>query len=275
LERIEESIFRGKSQDLGFGNLFGGQVLGQSLSAATQTIDPERHVHSLHAYFLRPGDPTRDIVFNVENLRDGGSFSARRITAIQKGRPILSMDASFQIPEEGYDHTPPMPTDIPQPEDLINDEERAKQYADKIPEHIRERILADKPIEIRAVDPINIFAPEPMPPKQHIWFRAAGDMPDNLAIHRYLLAYASDFRLCTTALRPHGKTFMSPDMRVASIDHAMWFYRDFDFSDWLLYVMDSPNACGGRGLNRGRIYTRDGVLVASTAQEGLIRIKKD
>ncbi len=274
LEKIEENIFRGQSQDLGFGNLFGGQVLGQSLSAATQTVDPERIVHSLHAYFLRPGDPLKPIVYKVERLRDGGSFNTRRITAIQHGNPILSMEASFQKQENGFEHGVDMPKGIPGPEGLQNDEERAQLIADKIPAHIRDKMLADKPIEVRPVAPLNPFSPEVSKPQQHIWFRAAGELPDAPAVHKYMLAYASDFRLCTTSLRPHGYSFMHPKMQVASLDHAMWFYRPFRFDQWLLYTMDSPMAVNGRGLNRGRIYTQDGLLVASTAQEALIR-KKD
>ena len=274
LEKIEENIFRGQSQDLGFGNLFGGQVLGQSLSAATQTVDPERIVHSLHAYFLRPGDPLKPIVYKVERLRDGGSFNTRRTTAIQHGKPILSMEASFQKEEQGFEHGVEMPEGIPGPEGLQNDEERAQLIADKIPAHIRDKILADKPIEVRPVAPLNPFDPAISEPRQHIWFRAAGDLPDDPAVHKYMLAYASDFRLCTTSLRPHGYSFMHPKMQVASLDHAMWFYRPFRFDEWLLYTMDSPMAVNGRGLNRGRIYTQDGLLVASTAQEALIR-KKD
>ena len=274
LEKIEENIFRGQSQDLGFGNLFGGQVLGQSLSAATQTVEPERIVHSLHAYFLRPGDPLNPIVYKVERLRDGGSFNTRRITAIQHGNPILSMEASFQKQEHGFEHGIEMPEGIPGPEGLQNDEERAKLIADKIPAHIRDKMLADKPIEVRPVAPLNPFAPQISEPQQHIWFRAAGALPDDPAVHKYMLAYASDFRLCTTSLRPHGYSFMHPKMQVASLDHAMWFYRAFRFDQWLLYTMDSPMAVNGRGLNRGRVYTQDGLLVASTAQEALIR-KKD
>lgn len=275
LEKIEENIFRGQSQDLGFGNLFGGQVLGQSLSAASQTVAAERPVHSLHAYFLRPGDPQRGIVYQVENLRDGGSFSTRRVTAIQHGKPILCMDASFQSVEEGFEHTSEMPGDIPPPEALENDLQLAEKIADKIPPHIRDNVLADKPIEIRPVHPLNPFAPEQTEPRQHIWFRTTGAMPDDPIAHKYMLAYASDFRLCTTSLRPHGYSFMHPQMQVASLDHAMWFYRPFRFDEWLLYTMDSPVAIGGRGLNRGRIYRQDGTLVASTAQEALIRKRSD
>ncbi|MGM0564074.1 MAG: acyl-CoA thioesterase II [Pseudomonadota bacterium] len=271
LEPIEENIFRGRSQDLGFGNLFGGQVLGQSLSAACQTVEPDRPVHSLHAYFLRPGDPRRGIVYQVDNLRDGGSFSTRRITAIQHGKPILSLDASFQREEQGFEHSDDMPGDIPEPEALESDSDLARRIADKIPEHIRDNVLADKPIEMRPVAPLNPFDPQTMDPVQHVWFRASGTLPDDPMVHRYMLAYASDFKLCTTAMRPHGVSFIQRDMQVASLDHAMWFHRPFRFDDWLLYTMESPTAVGGRGLNRGRIYTRDGVLVASTTQEALIR----
>lgn len=270
LEKIEENLFRGRSQDLGFGNVFGGQVLGQALSAASQTVPPERSAHSLHAYFMRGGDPNLAIVYQVDCLRDGNSFTTRRATAIQKGHPILSLEASFQVAEEGLEHQTAMP-DVPGPEELVSEVEMARAVQDKIPPSIREKILCDKPIEIRPVNPVNPFAPKKMDPVKYSWFRAVGRVPDDIAVHKYMLAYASDFGLVGTALYPHGVTFWDPRMQVASLDHAIWFHRDFRIDDWLLYAMDSPSSGHARGLNRGNIFTRDGKLVASTTQEGLIR----
>jgi len=273
LEKIEENIFRGNSQDLGFGNVFGGQVLGQALSAATQTVSEDRSAHSLHAYFMRPGDPQKPIVYEVDCIRDGKSFTTRRIVAIQKGRAILSMSASFQITEEGFEHQSTMP-DVKGPDGLMSEVEMAQKISDKIPESIRNKILCTKPIEIRPVNPMNPFDPKKESPDRYVWFKAIHKMTDDLSVHKYMLAYASDFGLVSTSLRPHGKTFWDPQMQVASLDHGMWFHRDFRMDDWLLYVIHSPNASKARGLNHGSVYTKDGILVASTAQEGLIRYRK-
>jgi acyl-CoA thioesterase-2 len=270
LEKIEENIFRGQSQDLGFGNVFGGQVLGQALSAASQTVVPERSAHSLHAYFMRGGDASQPIVYQVDLMRDGGSFSTRRTVAIQKGRPIFFMSVSFQKREPGFSHQDEMP-EVPGPEGIESELEMAHRLKDKIPPVFRDKLLCSKPIEIRPIDPVNPFAPEKKPPHRYAWIKANGDLPADAASHRYILAYASDFGLVPTALYPHGHTFWEPDMQVASLDHAMWFHRDLRIDEWLLYEMRSPNACGARGLINGRVFTRDGRLVASTAQEGLIR----
>ena len=272
LEKIEENIFRGQSQDLGFGAVFGGQVLGQALSAAHQTVPTGRNVHSLHGYFLRGGDAQKPIVYNVDCIRDGSSFTTRRVVAIQKGRAIFNMAASFQVVEEGFDHQDTMP-DVAGPEGIIPERELALQVADRIPEAIRMKLLCKKPIEIRPVDPINPFAPKKRAPQRYTWFKAIHALPDDPVVHRYLLAYASDFYLVGTSLYPHGHSFWEPQMQVASLDHAIWFHRDFRMDDWLLYAMESPNASGARGLNNGRIYTRDGKLVASVTQEGLIRLR--
>lgn len=271
LERIEVDLFRGQSQDLGWGTVFGGQVLGQALSAAAQTVPPERHVHSLHAYFLRPGNVARPIVYEVDRIRDGGSFTTRRVVAIQEGRAIFNMAASFQIEEDGFDHQDAMPAVAP-PESFPTDEERMAAFVHKLPPALRDRAIAERPFEMRAVDPVDDpFAPAPRPPSRMVWFRASGRLADTPALHRYLLAYASDYSFVTTALLPHGAGWMTPGMQVASLDHVMWFHRPFRVDDWLLSVMDSPSAHGARGLARGRIFTADGTLVASTAQEGLIR----
>ena len=272
LEKIEENIFRGQSQDLGFGAVFGGQVLGQALSAAYQTVPEGRSAHSLHGYFLRGGDALKPIVYNVDCIRDGKSFTTRRVVAIQKGRAIFNMAASFQVAEDGFDHQSSAPQ-VAGPEGITSELKLAMQVADRIPESIRGKILCKKPIEFRPVNPINRFVPEKRDPQRFVWFKAIDKLPDDPMVHQYLLAYASDFSLVGTSLYPHGHSYWEPQMQVASLDHAMWFHRDFRMDDWLLYAMDSPNAFGARGLNNGRIYTRDGKLVASVTQEGLIRLR--
>lgn len=270
LERIEETIFRGASQDLGWGNVFGGQVVGQALSAAAQTVPEGRAVHSLHGYFLRVGDASLPIVYDVDCIRDGKSFTTRRVVAVQKGRAIFNLSASFQKHEEGLEHFEPMPEVTP-PESLQSEQEIAEKFAERIPAAMRERALAERPIEVRPVHAINPLRPKVGPPERCVWYRASGTLPDAPDVHRYLLAYASDFNLLGTAMQPHGVSWLSPGMQVASLDHAMWFHREFRMDDWVLYVCDSPSAGGARGLARGRFYTRDGRLVASTAQEGLMR----
>ena len=272
LETIEQGIYRGDSQDLGFPNLFGGQVIGQALSAARETVEPERHVHSFHSYFLLPGDAHRPIVYDVEAIRDGRSFSARRVKAIQHGRPIFFMMASFQLDQPGLEHAEPMP-DVPGPENLSSEVELARAYASRIPTALRERFTCDKPIEMRPVGVVNPFNPTPMAPTRHVWFRAKGTLPEDPQVHRYLLAYASDFNFLSTALQPHGRSLLQSEVVMATIDHSMWFHRPFRFDDWLLYAVDSPTASGSRGLVRGRFFSRDGRLVASTAQEGLMRVR--
>lgn len=274
LEKIETNIFRGQSQDLGFGNVFGGQVLGQALSAASQTVAEARHVHSLHGYFMRPGDARKPIVYTVDCIRDGKSFTTRRVVAVQKGLAIFSMSASFQIEESGFDHQDEMPR-IEGPDGLAPEIEMARQFADRLPPAIRAKILCDKPIEIRHVDPVHPLKPDKRPPEKYVWFRTIGALPDDKSVHHYLLTYASDFNLVGTALYPHGHTFWQREMQVASLDHAMWFYRDFRMDDWMLYAMQSPSAARSRGLSIGRIFTREGHLVATVAQEGLIRYRPD
>ncbi|MGA2225936.1 MAG: acyl-CoA thioesterase II [Syntrophobacteraceae bacterium] len=270
LEQIEENIFRGQSQDLGFGNVYGGQVLGQALSAAYQTVPPERRAHSLHAYFLRHGDVEKPIVYNVECIRDGKSFTTRRVVAIQKGRPTFSMAASFQIDEPGFDHQDHMPS-VPGPDGLTSELELVNRIADQIPPLIREKLQCRRPIEVRPVNPMNLFAPEKREPLRYHWVRAIDKMPDDPSAHQYLLAYASDYGLMGTSLYPHAQSFWQPAMQSASLDHAMWFHRRFRMDDWLLYEMQSPNAFNARGLGYGKIFNRQGLLVATVAQEGLIR----
>jgi len=282
LERIEENIFRGQSQDLGWGRVFGGQVIGQALSAAEQTVPAERPVHSFHGYFLRSGDATKPIVFTVDPIRDGKSFTTRRVVAVQDGRAIFNMAASFQIEEGGFDHQAEVMPDVPGPDELLSERDLARKYLDSLPEAvraalpraIRERVLADRPIEIRPVAPLPPINPPAVEPRRRVWFRASGALPDRRAIHELVLAYASDFHLLGTALQPHAVGWLTPNVQVASLDHAMWFHRPFRFDDWLLYDLDSPSAQGSRGLAHGRWFTRDGILVASTMQEGLIRDRR-
>ncbi len=258
LERIEENLFRGQSQDLGWGTVYGGQVLGQALSAAAQTTPGDRSAHSLHAYFLRPGDVSRPIVYEVERIREGSSFTTRRVAAVQKGEVIFDLPAALP--------------DVPPPESLKTEQERAATYAHRLPRKLRERAVGERPFEIRHVDEgDDPVLPSPTAPTRAMWIRTVARLPDDPALHRYLLAYASDSGFITTALRPHGVTWLTPGMQVASLDHAMWFHRPFRADEWLLHVIDSPSAQGARGLVRGRVFDRAGRLVASTAQEGLIR----
>lgn len=273
LEPIEERIFRGQSQDLGWGAVFGGQVLGQALSAAARTVPADRPVHSLHAYFLRQGDASRPIVYEVDLIRDGATFTTRRVVAVQKGHPIFTLAASFQQEEGGFDHAASMP-DVPAPDGLMSELEIAQKYAAHIPEPFRKIALADRPIEIRPVQRYNLLDPKPAPPRRQLWYRATGRLPDDPAVHRYLLAYASDFNFLVTAMLPHGASWVTPGMQVASLDHAMWFHRPFRMDEWLLYDVESPSANGARGLVTGRFYAQDGTLVASVVQEGLIRDRR-
>lgn len=271
LERIEENLFRGQSQDLGWGTVYGGQVLGQALAAAMQTVPPERVAHSMHAYFLRPGDVRRPIVYDVDRIRDGGSFTTRRVVALQKGQPIFNLAASFQTPEPGFDHADVMP-DAPEPDTLQSEQALLAAMMERLPRVLRDRALTERPLEMRPVDPSpNLLSPTPQSPHKMVWLRAVAPLPDDPTLHTALLAYASDWSLLTTALLPHGVTWLTPGMQVASIDHVMWFHRPVRMDDWVLHVIDSPSAQGARGLVRGRIFTRDGRLVASTAQEGLVR----
>lgn len=274
LEQIEENMFRGVSQDLGFRQLYGGQVLGQCVSAASQTVDSERHVHSLHGYFLRPGDASIPVVYLVDRVRDGGSFSTRRVTAIQKGAPIFTCSASFQNDEEGFHHQLQMP-DVPGPENFRSETELAREAAEFIPERMRERAASPKPIEIRPVTTGNPYEPTVREPVKYVWFRADGTLPDERQLHKYLLGYASDFNLLTTSMLPHGVTVFQKFMQVASLDHSLWFHADLRMDDWLLYAMDSPWSGNGRGFARGSIFNRAGQLVASVAQEGLTRVRED
>ena len=270
LERIEDNIYRGDSRDIGSPQVFGGQVLGQALSAAQHTVD-DRVAHSLHAYFLRRGDMNAPIIYDVDRARDGGSFSNRRVVAIQHGRPILNMAASFQNPEEGLEHYAEMP-EVPRPEDLKDLIAAAADISDKIPIKLRRFMTKERPFEFRPVDPLNFDARQKLPALKHVWIRAVDTLPEDRALHQNLLAYVSDFELLATSTLPHGLSFKRGNLIMASLDHALWFHRKFRMDQWLLYSMDSPSASGARGFARGQLFTVDGELVASTSQEGLVRL---
>lgn len=272
VEELDSNLFRSRQHVENYRKvLFGGQVLGQALMAATRTVDG-RLPHSLHAYFLRPGSSELPVIYDVDPIRDGGSFTTRRVVAKQKGRAIFNMSASFQIEEPGFDHQIDMPTGhIPDPESLKSTQELAQEAGLKSPEHDQRRYM----IDFRPVDPQGYFSNEIREPHCMFWLRAEGEMSDDPVEHRCALCYASDIALLSTALQPHPSSIFDPHLMPASLDHAMWFHRDFRADEWLLYVTDSPSATGARGYCRGQIFTRDGVLVASATQEGLIRrIKK-
>lgn len=271
LERLEDNLFRGQSRDIGTRYVFGGQVLGQSLSAAQRTVDPDRAAHSLHAYFLRAGDIDAPIVYNVERTRDGHSFSVRRVVAIQHGQPIMNFSASFQIAEDGAEHQLSMP-EVPLPEDLDPPAPVPAEELAKFPPKAQRWLTRQGPFEFRPVYPRDELSPPKRPPYQQVWFRLTERAPDSDVLHRAMLAYASDFHLIGTTTFPHGISYLQPKVQMASLDHALWFHRPFRADEWLLYSCDSPSAQNARGLARGMIYSRDGRLVASTAQEGLIRL---
>jgi acyl-CoA thioesterase-2 len=270
LERIEDNIFRGQSRDIVGSRVYGGQVLGQALTAASYTVE-ERDVHSLHAYFLRAGDVNAPIVYDVDRARDGRSFSSRRVVAIQHGRPIFNLAASFQAPEQGLDHQASMPQ-VPGPEGLADIREVGAEVLDKVPERMRRYLTDERPFDVRPVEPIALVGAESAPPVRHIWVKTVDKLPDGADLHRNLLAYLSDYQLVATATLPHGIRFEHGNLQLASLDHAMWFHRPFKLDEWLLYSMQSPNASGARGLAFGQFFTQSGVLVASTAQEGVVRV---
>jgi len=275
LEPIEQNIYRGRNRDIGTGRVFGGQVLSQALVAARRTVDdddPPREAHSLHAYFILAGDLKAPIVYFVDTLRDGGSFTTRRVTAIQHGRAIFNLSASFHRAEEGIEHQAEAP-EAPDPETLTPELDRIRARAHLIPEEVRGVLTQDRPLDFRPVDPPDLMDPEPASPLRRAWVKTTGPLPDDPLIHQATLAYASDYGLLATVLQPHGLTVRDPRLQVASLDHALWFHRPFRMDEWLLYEVDSPVAAGARGFARGRVFTRDGVLVASSAQEGLTRVR--
>ena len=268
LEPLEENLFRGESRDIGAPQVFGGQVLGQALTAAAATVEA-RVVHSLHAYFLRRGDFNAPIVYQVDRSLDGHSFSNRRVVAIQHGEQIFNMTASFQVAESGYDHQLDMPR-VPPPESLPDPAPPAA-LLEKLPEKVRRFFGQARPFEFRLVQAVDYLNPRPAPPSRQIWVRAVGPLGEGEMLHRRLLAYVSDFFLLDTATLPHGTSFLKSSLIMATIDHAMWFHRPLRVDEWLLCAMESPSASGARGFARACIFARDGRLVASAAQEGLMR----
>ncbi|MBN2972143.1 acyl-CoA thioesterase II [Roseomonas aeriglobus] len=272
VETIDTDLYRGSRQPGGVGRVFGGQVIAQALQAAQRSVEG-KDAHSLHAYFMRPGDENFPIIYRVVRDFDGGSFATRRVIAMQKGQPILNMAASFQRAEDGLHHSDAMP-DVPPPEALRSETDLRREHIDEIPEKMRPFFLRARPIEMRPVSPRSLIHPQPAPPVWHAWFRATAALPDDPALHRAILSYASDMALLGTAMLPHGKSWLSGKMQTASLDHAVWLHEPFRADDWLLYTTDSPWSGHGRGFNRGRIFSRDGRLVASTAQEGLIRVRE-
>lgn len=269
LERVEDNIFRGDSRDIGSPQVFGGQVLGQALSAAQHTVEG-RVAHSLHAYFLRRGDMNAPIIYEVDRSRDGGSFSNRRVVAIQHGRPILNLAASFQKPEEGFDHQAEMPM-VPGPDGLKDMTEVAAALIARMPEKMRRYVTGKRAFEFR---PVESYSEDGnlLPPVKHVWFRAVGEVPDEQSLHQNLLAYVSDYELLGASILPHDISFEQDEVIMASLDHALWFHRKVEIDRWLLYSIESPNASGARGYSRGQMFTEKGTLVASVAQEGLVRV---
>lgn len=271
LERIELNIFRGTSPDEDRQRVYGGQVAGQALVAAARTVGEEFHVHSLHAYFLRPGDPTVPIIYEVAPIRDGRTYATRRVQAIQHGRPIFHLSASFGLSEGGFDHQFPMPEDVVDPESLPDFRTRMEPYK----ELIGDWYDRPRPIDLRYCEASPLERSEALPPFQNVWLRANGRLPDDPVLHICILTYASDMSLLDTTLQPHGESFAAGDVFMASLDHAMWFHRPFRSDEWLLYAQDTPSASNGRGLARGLVYARAGDLVASVMQEGVIRKMRD
>lgn len=273
LEPLEVNIYRGTNRDLGTGRVFGGQVFAQALVAARRTVEGPREAHSVHGYFILPGDLAAPIVYFVDRLRDGNSFTTRRVTAIQHGQAIFNLSASFHKTEDGLTHQNVMP-EVLAPESLSPELDLIREMAERIPESLRPVLTQDRPLDFRPVAPADPFRPEVRSPVRHVWFRAIATLPDDPLIHQAVLAYASDYGLLPTALQPHGLSFRSRGLQMASLDHSLWMHRPFRADEWLLYATDSPAAAGARAFVRGSIYTRSGALVASVAQEGLIRMRR-
>lgn len=271
LEQVDDNYFLGRSEDPGWGRLYGGHVLAQALSAAQRTVNDSRRVHSVHGYFLLSGDVSRPVLYEVDRIRDGGSFTTRRVVAMQGGKAIFHLSASFQAAELGLEHQDEMP-EVPTPLAVPTYEEALLPYLSKLPGRLRTQAFGVRAFEVRPDEPASDpFAPTARPPHRNVWMRATGKVPDDPALHAALFTYISDYFFLGTALLPHGVSWMRPDMQVASLDHTMWFHADFRVDDWFLYSMESPRASGGRGLVRGRVFSPDGKLVVTSAQEGLIR----
>jgi acyl-CoA thioesterase-2 len=273
LEALEHNLFRGRSPSTSWQRVFGGQVIAQALVAAQRTVEGERYVHSLHGYFMLPGDPAIPIIYDVERLRDGGSFTTRRVTAIQHGKAIFSLEASFQVDEIGLDYQAPMPLDVPGPEDLLSQRELIERHGDEMPAGIGRFWRRERPIEMKPVDLDHYFSREKLEPRQNNWVRIREQVPADRKIQAAVLAYLSDMTLLDTSTFAHGRILADPDIQAASLDHAMWFHRPDPLDGWLLYTQDSPSTSGSRGFTRGALYARNGTLVASVAQEGLIRLR--
>jgi acyl-CoA thioesterase-2 len=275
LEQLEHNLFRGRSPQVGWQRVFGGQVIGQALVAACRTVDTKvRQPHSLHGYFLLPGDPKVPIIYEVDRIRDGKSFTTRRVIAIQHGAAIFSMSASFHVEEPGFDHAMPMPA-VPPPEELPGEQEIRSGVLPLMPDPVRAYFERERPIELRPVEFARYLSRQPLAPKFNVWIRTTGRLPDDPAIHQCVLAYASDMTLLDSSLIAHGRTVFERSIQAASLDHALWIHRSFRADEWLLYSQDSPSASGACGFARGLIFSRDGRLVASVAQEGLIRQRAD
>lgn len=272
LEKLEHNLYRGRSPQVNWQRVFGGQTIAQALVAAQRTVTADRHVHSLHGYFMRPGDIKVPIIYEVDRIRDGGSFTTRRVIAIQHGAAIFSLEASFQVDETGLEHQFSMPLDVPPPEELQNQRELLAK-ATHVPEAIRHFWARERPLELKPVNTRHYESREKLPPRQNVWIRLTGPVSDDRALQSVLLAYLSDMTLLDTSTFAHGRGLFDPDIQAASIDHAMWFHRPHALDDWLLYTQDSPSTSGSRGFSRGALYARDGTLVASVAQEGLIRLR--
>ena len=272
LEAIEVNLFRGVSPNDGFPRIFGGLVIAQALMAAYKTV-PERVCHSLHAYFIRPGDVNAPVLYEVERARDGGTFTTRRVAAIQHGEQIFNLACSFQTPEEGLEHQAPMPPAV-DPESLPTETEFLRSLGEDVPPRFVKMAEYPRPIDLRWIDPQHPTKPTPKPSTKEVWMRAKAPLGDDVRLQQAALAYASDMAFMESALRPHGLIWTTPGLQAASLDHAMWFHHPFNFNDWTLFAQDSPSASQGRGLVRGQMFSRDGQLVASVAQECLMRVRK-
>ena len=274
LETLEHNLFRGRSPSTSWQRVFGGQVIAQALVAAQKTVEPDRPAHSLHGYFMLPGDPQIPIIYEVERLRDGGSFTTRRVTAIQHGKAIFSLEASFQAEEAGgLDHQAPMPLDVPGPDELLSQSELLERHGDAIPEMIARYWKRTRPIELKPVGLDHYISREKLAPRQDNWVRVREPVPADRGTQAAALAYLSDMTLLDTSTFAHGRALFDADIQAASLDHAMWFHRPHPLDDWLLYTQDSPSTSGSRGFTRGALYARDGTLIASVAQEGLVRLR--
>lgn len=273
LEKLEHNLYRGRSPQVEWQRVFGGQTIAQALVAAQRTVEPDRHVHSLHGYFMRPGDIKVPIIYEVDRIRDGGSFTTRRVLAIQHGQAIFSLEASFQVDEKGLEHQFTLPDDVPPPEGLQT-QRQLLEKAEHVPAAIRRFWARERPLELRPVNLEHYESRDKLPPRQNVWIRLAGPVPNDRALQSVLLAYLSDMTLLDTSTFAHGRGLFDPDIQAASLDHSMWFHRQHRLDGWLLYVQDSPSSSGSRGFSRGTLYARDGTLIASVAQEGLIRLRR-